>query len=154
MHKVLLILGIVFTVVGLFIGTLAATLVLMLREPLLGLVAVPGIIFFVLGLAFLATVSRRRRDRAWLAENGRRMEADIIGVQYDTRVRVNGRCPLVIQCQAVNPLDGKVYVFESDGIWFDPEPFLGQRTTLPVLVDPDDYHRYQVVTEGILPERG
>lgn len=45
MHKVLLILGIVFTVVGLFIGTLAATLVLMLREPLLGLVAVPGIIF-------------------------------------------------------------------------------------------------------------
>ena len=154
MHKVLLILGIVFTVVGLFIGTLAATLVLMLREPLLGLVAVPGIIFFVLGLAFLAAVSRRRRGRAWPAENGRRMEADIIGVQYDTRVRVNGRCPLVIQCQAVNPLDGKVYVFESDGIWFDPEPFLGQRTTLPVLVDPDDYHRYQVVTEGILPERG
>lgn len=50
------------------------------------------------------------------------MEADIIGVQYDTRVRVNGRCPLVIQCQAVNP-DGKVYVFESDGIWFDPNPF-------------------------------
>ena len=154
MHKVLLILGIVFTVVGLFIGTLAATLVLMLREPLLGLVAVPGIIFFVLGLAFLAAVSRRRRDRAWLAENGRRMEADIIGVQYDTRVRVNGRCPLVIQCQAVNPLDGKVYVFESDGIWFDPEPFLGQRTTLPGLVDPDDYHRDQVVPEGILPERG
>ena len=154
MHKVLLILGIVFTVVGLFIGTLAATLVLMLREPLLGLVAVPGIIFFFFVLAFLAAVSRRRRDRAWLAENGRRMEADIIGVQYDTRVRVNGRCPLVIQCQAVNPLDGKVYVFESDGIWFDPEPFLGQRTTLPVLVDPDDYHRYQVVTEGILPERG
>ena len=154
MHKVLPILGIVFTVLGLFIGTLAATLVLMLREPLLGLVAVPGIIFFVLGLAFLAAVSRRRRDRAWLAENGRRMEADIIGVQYDTRVRVNGRCPLVIQCQAVTPLDGKVYVFESDGIWFDPEPFLGQRTTLPVLVDPDDYHRYQVVTEGMLPERG
>ena len=154
MHKVLLILGIVFTVVGLFIGTLAATLVLMLREPLLGLVAVPGIIFFVLGLAFLAAVSRRRRDRAWLAENGRRMEADIIGVQYDTRVRVNGRCPLVIQCQAVNPTDGKVYVFESEGLWFDPEPFLGERTTLPVLVDPDNYRRYRVVTEGVVPEKG
>ena len=154
MHKVLPILGIVFTVLGLFIGTLAATLVLMLREPLLGLVAVPGILFFVLGLAFLAAVSRRRQDCAWLAENGRRIEADIIGVQYDTRVRVNVRCPLVIQCQAVNPANGKVYVFESDGIWFDPEPFLGERTTLPVLVDPDDYHRYQVVTEGILPERG
>ncbi|WP_317321787.1 hypothetical protein [Subdoligranulum variabile] len=154
MHKVLLILGIVFTILGLVIAALATTLVLMLREPLLGLVAVPGIIFFVLGLAFLAAVSRRRRDRAWLAENGRTIQADIVGVQYDTRVRVNGRCPLVLQCQAVNPADGKVYVFESDSLWFDPTPFLDGQTTMPVLVDPDDYHRYQMLTEGILPEKG
>lgn len=154
MHKVLLILGIVFTILGLVIAALATTLVLMLREPLLGLVAVPGIIFFVLGLAFLAAVSRRRRDRAWLAENGRTIQADIVGVQYDTRVRVNGRCPLVVQCQAVNPADGKVYVFESDSLWFDPTPFLDGQTTMPVLVDPDDYHRYQMLTEGILPEKG
>lgn len=154
MHKVLLILGIVFTILGLGIAALATTLVLMLREPLLGLVAVPGIIFFVLGLAFLAAVSRRRRDRAWLAENGRTIQADIVGVQYDTRVRVNGHCPLVLQCQAVNPADGKVYVFESDSLWFDPTPFLDGQTTMPVLVDPDDYHRYQMLTEGILPEKG
>ncbi len=154
MHKVLLILGIVFTILGLVIAALATTLVLMLREPLLGLVAVPGIIFFVLGLAFLAAVSRRRRDRAWLAENGRTIQADIVGVQYDTRVRVNGRCPLVLQCQAVNPADGKVYVFESDSLWFDPTPFLDGQTTMPVLVDPDDYHRYQMLTAGILPEKG
>lgn len=154
MHKVLLILGIVFTILGLVIAALATTLVLMLREPLLGLVAVPGIIFFVLGLAFLAAVSRRRRDRAWLAENGRTIQADIVGVQYDTRVRVNGRCPLVLQCQAVNPADGKVYVFESDSLWFDPTPFLDGQTTMPVLVDPDDYRRYQMLTEGILPEKG
>lgn len=154
MHKVLLILGIVFTILGLGIAALATTLVLMLREPLLGLVAVPGVIFFVLGLAFLAAVSRRRRDRAWLAENGRTIQADIVGVQYDTRVRVNGRCPLVLQCQAVTPVDGKVYVFESDSLWFDPTPFLDGQTTMPVLVDPDDYHRYQMLTEGILPEKG
>ena len=154
MHKVLLILGIVFTILGLSIAALATTLVLMLREPLLGLVAVPGIIFFVLGLAFLAAVSRRRRDRAWLAENGRTIQAEIVGVQYDTRVRVNGRCPLVLQCQAVNPADGKVYVFESDSLWFDPTPFLDGQTTIPVLVDPDDYHRYQMLTAGILPEKG
>lgn len=154
MHKVLLILGIVFTILGLVIAALATTLVLMLREPLLGLVAVPGIIFFVLGLAFLAAVSRRRRDRAWLAENGRTIQAEIVGVRYDTRVRVNGRCPLVLQCQAVNPADGKVYVFESDSLWFDPTPFLDGQTTMPVLVDPDDYHRYQMLTAGILPEKG
>lgn len=154
MSKVLLWLGVIFTILGFLVTALGATLVLMLREPLLLTVAVPGIVFFLVGLAFLAGISRRKRNLAWLADNGRTIQADIIGVQYDTRVRLNGRCPLVIQCQAVNPADGKVYVFESDGFWFDPEPFLGDRTALPVLVDPDDYHRYQVLTEGIIPERG
>lgn len=154
MRKVLLYLGIVFTVTGLLVTVLGTTLVLMLREPLMLTVAVPGVIFFFLGLAFLAAVSRRRQEGIWLQEHGRRIDADILGVQYDTRVRVNGRCPLVLQCQARNPADGKVYVFDSDSLWFDPTPFLGSRTTMPVAVDPDNYHRYHVLTEGILPEKG
>ena len=153
MYRVLRILGIVFTVMGLLFTALGGTLALLV-EPMLFLFALPGLIFLVLGLSFFGANAHTRKIRQWLAENGRRIEADIIGIQYDTRVRVNGRCPLVIQCQAVNPADGKVYVFESEGLWFDPEPFLGERTTLPVLVDPDNYHRYRVVTEGVVPEKG
>ena len=153
MKKVLLWLGILFTALGILLVAAGGTLALLVA-PLLGLVALPGGIFLVLGLAFLGTIARIRRDRTWLQENGRIIEADILGVQYDTRVRVNGRCPLVLQCQAVNPADGKVYVFESDSLWFDPTPFLENRDKMPVLVDPDNYHRYQVLTEGILPEQG
>lgn len=153
MKKVLLWLGILFTVLGIVFVAAGGTLALLVA-PLLGLVALPGGIFLVLGMAFLGTIARIRRDRTWLQENGRIIEADILGVQYDTRVRVNGRCPLVLQCQAVNPADGKVYVFESDSLWFDPTPFLENRDKMPVLVDPDNYHRYQVLTEDVLPEQG
>lgn len=153
MNKVLLWLGILFTALGILLVAAGGTLALLVA-PLLGLVALPGGIFLVLGLAFLGTIARIRRDRTWLQENGRIIEADILGVQYDTRVRVNGRCPLVLQCQAVNPADGKVYVFESDSLWFDPTPFLENRDKMPVLIDPDNYHRYQVLTEDVLPEQG
>lgn len=153
MNKVLLWLGILFTALGILLVAAGGTLALLVA-PLLGLVALPGGIFLVLGMAFLGTIARIRRDRTWLQENGRIIEADILGVQYDTRVRVNGRCPLVLQCQAVNPADGKVYVFESDSLWFDPTPFLENRDKMPVLVDPDNYHRYQVLTEDVLPEQG
>ena len=104
MNKVLLWLGILFTALGIVFVAAGGTLALLVA-PLLGLVALPGGIFLVLGLAFLGTIARIRRDRTWLQENGRIIEADILGVQYDTRVRVNGRCPLVLQCQAVNPAD-------------------------------------------------
>ena len=140
MNKVLLWLGILFTALGIVFVAAGGTLALLVAP--------------LLGLAFLGTIARIRRDRTWLQENGRIIEADILGVQYDTRVRVNGRCPLVLQCQAVNPADGKVYVFESDSLWFDPTPFLENRDKMPVLVDPDNYHRYQVLTEDVLPEQG
>lgn len=154
MKKVVQTLGMIFMLAGLVFVALGTGLVLKLREPLLLVFAVVGIIFFFVGIGMMAALSRTRKLRRWLAENGRVIEADILGVQYDTRVQVNGRCPLVLQCQARNAADGKVYVFESDSLWFDPTPFLDGRSTMPVLVDPDDYHRYQMLTDGILPEKG
>lgn len=154
MEKVLKILGAVFLLMGLVFLALGVGLTLAVKVPVLLFFAAVGLLFFCIGVGMLASLSRQRKDHRWLEDNGRTIQADIIGVLYDTRVRVNGRCPLVLQCQAQNPADGKVYVFESDSLWFDPTPFLDGRTTMPVLVDPDDYHRYRVVTEGILPERG
>lgn len=154
MEKVLKILGTVFLLMGLGFLALGVGLTLAVKVPVLLFFAAVGLLFFCIGVGMLASLSRARKLHRWLEDNGRTIQADIVGVQYDTRVRVNGRCPLVLQCQAQNPADGKVYIFESDSLWFDPTPFLDGRTTMPVLVDPDDYHRYRVVTEGILPERG
>lgn len=154
MEKALKILSTVFLLIGLVFTALGTGLTLAIREPVLLAFAAVGILFFFIGVGMLASLSRTRRLRRWLDDNGRIIQADILGVQFDTRVRVNGRCPLVLQCQARNPADGKVYVFDSDSLWFDPTPYLDGRTTMPVLVDPDNYHRYQVLTDGILPEKG
>lgn len=154
MKKVLQLLGTIFLLLGLVFVLLGTGLVLTAKEPVLLVFAGVGILFFFVGIGMLGALSRQRKLRLWLEQNGRIIDADIAGVQYDTRVRVNGRCPLVLQCQAVNPADGKVYVFESDSLWFDPTPFLENRDKMPVLVDPDNYHRYQVLTEDVLPEQG
>lgn len=154
MKKVLQLLGTIFLLLGLVFVLLGTGLVLAAGQLAFLLFAAVGLVFFLVGVGMMAAISRQRKLRLWLEQNGRIIDADIAGVQYDTRVRVNGRCPLVLQCQAVNPADGKVYVFESDSLWFDPTPFLDGRDKVPVLVDPDNYHRYQVLTEGILPEQG
>lgn len=154
MEKVLKILGVVFLLMGLVFLALGVGLTLAVKVPVLLFFAAVGLVFFLVGIGMMAAISRQRKLRRWLEENGRTIQADIVGVQYDTRVQMNGRCPFVLQCQARNADDGKVYVFESDSLWFDPTPFLDGRTTMPVLVDPDDYHRYHVCTEGILPEQG
>ena len=154
MKRVNLFMGGIFTAVGIVFIAVGLLTALLLRVPVLLFFTLFGLPFLLLGIGFLRRDHRERYTETWLRENGSRIYADFVAVQFNTSVRVNGRCPLVIQCQAVNPADGKVYVFESDSLWFDPTPFLDGQTTMPVLVDPDDYHRYQMLTAGILPEKG
>lgn len=154
MKRVNLFMGGVFTAVGIVFIAVGLLTALLLRVPVLLFFALFGLPFLLLGIGFLRRDHRERYTETWLRENGSRIYADFVAVQFNTSVRVNGRCPLVIQCQAVNPADGKVYLFESKNFWFDPEPFLQDRPKIPVLVDRNDYHRYLVLTDGILPEQG
>ena len=154
MEKLLKIFSVVFFLFGFVLVALGTGLALAAGQLAFLLFAAVGLVFFLVGVGMMAAISRARRLRRWLEENGRTIQADIIGVQYNPRVRLNGRYSFVLQCQTVNPADGKVYLFESDSLWFDPTPFLDGRDKVPVLVDPDDYHRYQVLTEDVLPEQG
>lgn len=154
MDRINLFMGGIFAALGALFMVLGVVFCLLTREPALLLFTVLGLPFLLIGVGFLHRNAREKQDEAWLQENGSRIYADFVAVQFNTSVRVNGRCPLVIQCQAVNPADRKVYVFESKNLWFDPEPFLQDRPKIPVLVDRSDYHRYLVLTDGILPEQG
>ena len=151
MERVLKILGGIFTALGVVFGGLGLALIYALGfTPMLIFCTIGGI-FLAVGIGMLVGRVRMRKRRARLLEEGQRIQADILEVDYDTRISVNGRYPLVIRCQAVNPADGCVYVFQSQAFWFDPTPFLGNRTQLPVYVDPDNYRRYAVDTDGIVP---
>lgn len=154
MNRVFLFMGSIFTGLGALFLVLGIWLFIATGEGMALLFSGLGLPFFLIGLGFLFKDAQNKKKEQQLRESGSRILADLVAVQFNTNVRVNGRCPFIIQCQAVNPADGKVYLFESKNFWYDPEPFLQDRPKIPVLVDGDDYHRYLVLTDGILPEQG
>jgi hypothetical protein len=111
-----------------------------------------GSLFTAVAAGFLIHIVRKRRIRAWLADNGMRVQAKLTGVELDTTIRVNGRHPWRLSAQWQHPVTGKVHVFHSDSIWFDPTDFV-QRESLDVKVNADDPSQYHVDI-GFLPKGG
>ena len=100
----------------------------------------------------MASARCRTSDRknAWLHQNGRRIQAEITGVELDTSLTVNGANPYRILCQWLDPAKNEMHVFHSGHIWYDPTNYITGKT-LEVLVDPNNPHRYTVET-SFLPK--
>jgi hypothetical protein len=111
-----------------------------------------GIVFTSIAAGFLIYAIRRRSIRAWLAVNGLCVQAQVESVYCDESTEVNGRSPFRIAAQWQNPKDHKVYVFQSDSIWFDPTPFMQQKAVY-VKVNADNPHQYEMDI-SFLPEAG
>lgn len=49
-------------------------------------------------------------------------------------------------CEWTDPVDGKVYVFVSPNLWFDPTDLIARRniTSFPVQIDSEDPSYYYV----------
>ena len=154
MTKVLRLIGIIFAAMGALFTGIGIAIVSATGDLLFLIFSGVGALFLCLGIIFLLYISSHNRKRAQLLAGGTCIYADIVDVAMDTRFRFNGRCPLVVYCQALNPEDGRVYIFRSEGIWYDPRPYLEDAgaTVLPVYVDPDNYKHYAVDTSGVLPE--
>lgn len=114
-----------------------------------------GIFFLVfggVGYGGLIYQWLKKRDISWLMQNGQAVEADLMGVNLNTNVKMNGSSPFMIQCQWLDPATNQVYVFDSDNIWFDPTEFVGNKK-MRVLIDPKNPGLY-TVDLSFLPERG
>jgi hypothetical protein len=109
-----------------------------------------GGVFFLIGGGMLGglLIARRRRER--LQAIGHRVTANVTDVYLNTSLEINGRNPYVITAQWDNPDTGRVHVFKSDSIWFDPSAYLAGGT-IDVLIDPADPSKYHVDT-AFLPE--
>ena len=92
-----------------------------------------------------AARSREREALEDLRQFGRKVDAKFREVRpgFDDDYR--------IVAQWHDPAAGKVYVFESDPIGYDPSEFI--TGTVPVYIDPDDPRRYLVDT-SFLPSPG
>jgi hypothetical protein len=107
-----------------------------------------GMVFLLIGGFLVARLLAARARRSRLQERGRRVEATVVGVQVNTKVRVQRRHPVALLARWQDPLTGRTWDFRSDDLWTDPTPAL-QATTIGVLVDPDDPRRYWVDTSAL-----
>lgn len=108
------------------------------------------LIFGGIGWGGIAWQFAKQRRQAWLQANGTPLQATLTDVGRNSSVRVNGVSPFVIRCQWLDPVANKVYVFNSDALWYDPSPYLSGNT-VTVLIDPGNPRRYWVDT-SFLPD--
>ena len=68
-----------------------------------------------------------------------------------TRYSVNGQHPWRILAQWQNPATGKLHLFHSENLWFDPSRFVATQKQVRVLIDPQQPNRYSMDL-SFLPE--
>ncbi len=78
---------------------------------------------------------------------GRKVQADITGVETDLDTTVMEKHPYIINCKWVDPVTGKEYTHAINQIWKDPAPRLAGRHHIDVYIDRDDPERYFLDTD-------
>lgn len=102
-----------------------------------------ALIFGGIGVGLLVPLLLQRRRAAWAREHGQPVSARFATVVRDTTTKVNGRSPFKVYADWRNPLDGKVYRFQSQkALWSDPTEQLTQRPDIALRVDPQQPKRY------------
>jgi hypothetical protein len=94
-----------------------------------------GSLFAAVGGSLFFFLLRRRRIVAQLRSTGLPIQAKLVECYLDRSIRVNGRSPWRVRCEATHPATGRIETFRSDAVWTDPT---GQVVgpALRVLVDP------------------
>ena len=111
-----------------------------------------------LGLLFIGITS----GIAWAARsgahhkqdlrvNGTPIKTELMGVERNERLEVNGTNPWRITSRWVDPASGKARTFHSENLWYDPTEFL-KINQVTVLIDPRKPKRYYMDI-SFLPER-
>jgi hypothetical protein len=114
------------------------------------MLGVMGLMFGGMGGGYWIWHLARLRRNSWLQRHGRPVDADIVDIGVDRSLRVNRRSPWRITAQWLDPTGDRIYLFTSDEIWFDPEPFV-DGDKIPVLIDPQNPNRYRMDL-SFLPE--
>lgn len=101
-----------------------------------------GGLFFVLGMFFLLRVRKERKRINQLLQEGVSYPAQAVHAYYNESLRVNGRPPLVLECQYTDRY-GATHLVRSGNLWnqmrANPEAY-----EVTVWVDPRDDKNYHV----------
>ena len=150
MKNPLRILGVVFTVLGAAFLVLGVALgaALPLEEArlvFLGTFGLLGLVFLCVGVGSLAGVARAARRKEELKAHGEAIPAEILGLEVNRSIRINGRCPRRLVCRYEE--DGVAYVCRSENLMGYPTI---RGNTVTVYRDPYDRRRYYVDVESVM----
>ncbi len=109
-----------------------------------------GLIFLLIGLVLVLPPLLARRRAAQLQVSGTPVQAEVVDVELNGALTVNGRSPYRIVAQWLNPQTNKLHVFRSANLWFDPGPYISE-SLVTVMIDPQNPKRYSMDTR-FLPE--
>lgn len=110
-----------------------------------------GTVELIVGVTLLQLRRRRKLEIERLLRDGPRIDAKVVGVEQDRKVRINKKHPWFIRCEATLPGESDARSFTSRRFMYDPSDRVAGRT-LPVHYDPKDPARH-VVDTGDLPTR-
>nr|WP_288355297.1 DUF3592 domain-containing protein [uncultured Pseudomonas sp.] len=109
-----------------------------------------GAVFLALGLLFVLPPLLGKRRAAELLVTGTPVQAEVVDVELNGGLSINGRNPYRIVAQWLNPQTNKLHVFRSENLWFDPGPYISE-SLVTVMIDPANPKRYSMDTR-FLPE--
>lgn len=105
-----------------------------------------GLAMFSAGMYWRHAIKQRESEISYLMQHGKRVTAHIEHVELKQSYKVNGRSPYIIYASYQDPTSKQSYTFASDNIWSDPLYELQGKTTVEVLVDPNNFSSYYVDT--------
>jgi len=109
-----------------------------------------GFVFFSIGTVMRWVAVRQEQKEVDLRQNGLPVQTQFQAVRLNTRLAVNGRHPFQVVTQWLDPGSGKVRVFHSENLWFDPTAY-AQGREVTVYLDRRKPKRYYMDV-SFLPE--
>lgn len=109
-----------------------------------------GLVFSGIGGGMKLASLRKSRQTADLRQQGTPVQTAFQAVRMNPSFAVNGRHPFQVVTQWLNPATGKLHVFHSDNLWFDPGELIESRK-ITVYLDLSNPQRY-TMDLSFLPE--
>ncbi|WNO07766.1 DUF3592 domain-containing protein [Teredinibacter sp. KSP-S5-2] len=109
-----------------------------------------GAVFSLVGASIIVFGNLTGRKIEYLKQNGVRVKAKFQSVERNKSLSVNGRNPYKIYAQWKNPTTGKLHVFSSENIWFDPTDHI-HTDDISVLIDKGNPKKHYIDI-SFLPE--
>ena len=103
-----------------------------------------GLVFFAIGLIFVALIVKKNRKIKWLLENGQVIHGTVTEIVFNTCVNVNGRHPRVVYCSYQDPGTGMIYQFKSRNIYDSITNCIAIGDSIDIYVDPENYAKNYV----------